>query len=1153
MVPSGSSNSIGGPQSVSPSLLRSNSGLLGGSQSGSIPSQPPFSSLASPHTQLNSNSLLGNITNIPPLSNSFGNGGPIGGLSSSSMSLQQRGGFGSVDTVGSAEPSPMSFTSSSGQVQGQQQCFQNPSNNQLGANQLQTKMDTMQNFQQQISLPQNQQQFLRGGLSNVGHVVPVKMEPEMGTVKLEPQMEPNNQIRPSQQLQSLCGIGAVKTESQQLQSLRSLGTVKIENQHSDTSMFLQQQQQQQHQQQILQLSRQNSQVAAAAAAAQMNYLQQQRILQLQQQQQRQQQQQQQIVKNLPQQRSQLQQQLLQQNLPIRTAMKSTMYEPGMCARRLTQYMYHQQHRPHDNNIEFWRKFIAEYFAPDAKKRWCVSLYGTGRQTTGVFPQDVWHCEICNHKPGRGFETTVEVLPRLFQIKYASGTIEELLYVDMPREYQNASGQIVLDYAKAIQESVFEQLRVVRDGQLRIVFNPDLKISSWEFCARHHEELIPRRVIVPQVSQLGTVVQRYQAATQNASSGLSTQDVQNTCNSYVHSHVSYLNILPFADIAISSLPSASILLLKPCPERSLVTLVIVITQIFSCILAIYALPCQFVPTSQKSILRLDLSLSFDIISDIHPHTSQHRCSDSLHHFQPVHQLHSLVTAGFIQISTGIHPDLFLSVSTEILTAILLLHYMFVASARQIAKALEVPLVNDLGYTKRYVRCLQISEVVNSMKDLIDFSKETGAGPMGKLFVVLILQYSLITFPRRTSSGLQTLQPQQSEQPQIMTPNSNHNDPTSIHSSSMPISTISNDHVGMSNSLNTSSTSASAATVIGALQNPMNAGQENQMNTLNSTHAGNSIQIPSTSVPPSQPNASTFPSTKHACSNNPMPTSQIALRLNSNSPASLPTLQQPAVKLHDNDPNDSQSSVQQILQELMMSSQLNGVNSLENDVKPINGMMSNMNGANCLFGNVMPNDSAINSTESFTSMCGTGLPAAASGMRATMTNNALVMNGRMGTNHLLQDPTTMNYTGWMRGGQPWYHVLPFLDLKKCESGWLSSVEWFSFTLFSRICINTYSATAAMWKTEICKDSLKSTGNEQSYRYDSCVVRLGIILAHSVETLHLSSGKTIGHFLDHKCGIEAHFLRLQFVFDFNQFERHKKTNNERSMANIPTRDES
>jgi hypothetical protein len=116
----------------------------------------------------------------------------------------------------------------------------------------------------------------------------------------------------------------------------------------------------------------------------------------------------------------------------------------------------------DNNIEYWRNFVNEYFAPTAKKRWCVSLYGSGRQTTGVFPQvyfwcywictsftrvflyfiyaselysvlslriwsttlfrvylflsiflsltfhirlqlqDVWHCEICNRKPGRGF-------------------------------------------------------------------------------------------------------------------------------------------------------------------------------------------------------------------------------------------------------------------------------------------------------------------------------------------------------------------------------------------------------------------------------------------------------------------------------------------------------------------------------------------------------------------------------------------------------------------------------------------------------------------------------------------------------------------------------------------------------------------------------
>jgi hypothetical protein len=148
------------------------------------------------------------------------------------------------------------------------------------------------------------------------------------------------------------------------------------------------------------------------------------------------------------------------------------------------------------------------------------------------------------------ETTVEVLPRLCQIKYASGTLEELLYIDMPRESKNVSGQIVLDYTKAIQESVFDQLRVVREGHLRIIFNPDLKvflshfctlfflsfthyygvllyyswtsgafwtniccnpvlslllkIASWEFCARRHEELIPRRSIIPQVLKLSTV-------------------------------------------------------------------------------------------------------------------------------------------------------------------------------------------------------------------------------------------------------------------------------------------------------------------------------------------------------------------------------------------------------------------------------------------------------------------------------------------------------------------------------------------------------------------------------------------------------------------------------------------------------------------------
>ncbi|KAG1331206.1 Transcriptional corepressor SEUSS [Cocos nucifera] len=826
MVPSGPPNPIGGPQSGSPSLLRSNSGLLGGSQAGSLPSQPPLSSLVSPRTQFNSNSLLGNISNVSSLLNqSFGNGPPgsRGGVGVPPANLQQRGGLGgAVAMVGSAKPDQLSFTSSSGPTQGQH--LQNLSGNQLGSDHPQPQqLEAGQNLQQQFSVPhsQQQQQQLQRGSGNVGNMGPVKLEQQMGLA---------DQNGSTQQLQTLCSMSAVKMEPQQLQALRSLGPVKMEPQHSDASMFPQQQRQQ-----YLQL-KQSSQ----AAAAHLSLLQQQRMLQIQQQQQ------QQLLKNLPQQRSQLQQQLHQQVLPVRPQVKQATYEPGMCAQRLTNYMHHQRHRPEDNNIQFWRKFVAEYFAPNAKKRWCVSLYGSGRQTTGVLPQDSWHCEICNCKPGRGFETTVEVLPRLCQIKYASGTLEELLYVDMPHESQNASGQIVLDYAKAIQESVFEQLRVVRDGQLRIVFNPDLKIASWEFCARHHEELIPRRHIIPQVGQLGAMVQKYQAAVHNASSGLSTQDLQNSCN------------------------------------------------------------------------------------------------------------------------------------------------LFMASARQLAKALEVPLVNDLGYTKRYVRCLQISEVVNSMKDLIDYSRETGTGPMD----------SLINFPRRRSlsSGLQAWQAPQPEQQQSVTQNSKHDDRNVAHASGEQLAPASNGGVSANNCINAaSSTSTSATTTAGLHQNSMNYGQENLMSTVNNARLSSSNSLPQ--LNPSSPFPSPAPSTSD---NNP--TTHNTTHLSStSSAANLFATQQMMVQPHEAHPHESQSSVQQILREMMMSSQLNGVSTSGNDMKGINGMNSVLSGGNCSVGNGIANSSAVGGM-GFGGTGGIGPLAAAGGIRAAMGNGAMTMNGRIGMNNISQDPTT-----------------------------------------------------------------------------------------------------------------------------------------------------
>lgn len=54
-------------------------------------------------------------------------------------------------------------------------------------------------------------------------------------------------------------------------------------------------------------------------------------------------------------------------------------------------------------------------------------------------------------------------------------IDELLFLDLPQEYRFPSGIMMLKCGKAVQESVHENLRVVHQGQLRIVFTNDLKV------------------------------------------------------------------------------------------------------------------------------------------------------------------------------------------------------------------------------------------------------------------------------------------------------------------------------------------------------------------------------------------------------------------------------------------------------------------------------------------------------------------------------------------------------------------------------------------------------------------------------------------------------------------------------------------------------
>ncbi|GMY12456.1 transcriptional corepressor SEUSS-like [Fagus crenata] len=859
MLPSGSPTPIGGAQSVSPALIRSNSAVLG-SQGGFMPPQAAFSSAGPPRAQCNLN-YAPNISSF--LNQTFGSGGL--NTSISGLGVFQRG---SVDTTAGSDPlstvandisfSPPIFapsnianSGSSDQVQKSQTSISYGNPMLSDQQQSQLKKFESQKFQHrsmqqssvslsqlqphQLQLQQQQFQSIQGGLGGVH------------TVKLEPQML-NDQIGMQQQLQSMLNLGPVKLEPQQKQMGRGIRPVKLEHNHSDQAMFLQQQQQQ-----FLQMSRQSSE----AVTAQMNFLQQQRIMQLKQQEN------QQLLKTLPLQRPHLQQQFQQQTLPIRSAVRPV-YEPGMCARRLTQYMYQQQHRPEDNNIEFWRKFVAEFFAPNAKKKWCVSLYGNSHQTNGVFPQDVWHCDICNCKPGRGFETTVEVLPRLFKIKYDSGTLQELLFVDMPREYENSSGQIVLDYAKAIHESVFEQLRVVRDGQLRLIFSPDLKICSWEFCTQHHEELIPRRILIPQLTQVGAAAQKYQAAAQNASTNSSAQDLQTNCN------------------------------------------------------------------------------------------------------------------------------------------------MFVASAHQLAKTVEVPLVNDVGYTKRYVRCLQIAEVVNIMKDLIDYSQQTGKGPMESLAKFACGTSSLTGL---RNSAQQTEERQQLQQ-QIMgqTLINDH----SLRGTAMQPSSSN----CVNNSQPTTSTLTSATSVVGPLrENSMNSRHENQMNTPSSPYAGTPVQIPSagssTTLPPDQLNPpSPFLSpTLSSCYNPPQTShnasSATSSHINSaNSPAQIP--QQHSSQSEAN-LNESQSSIEKILHEIMNSSQYSGersmvsVGSLGSNLNNVNSRSTTLTSTNSQVGNgIANNNNSGLPYGGFGNMGGSiGLSNAARGMRTAMGNNSGTLTGRAGFPLIPQD--------------------------------------------------------------------------------------------------------------------------------------------------------
>jgi hypothetical protein len=85
------------------------------------------------------------------------------------------------------------------------------------------------------------------------------------------------------------------------------------------------------------------------------------------------------------------------------------------------------------------------------------------------------------------EASYEVLPRLCQIRFDHGVIDEYIYLDMPNEFRLANGQMLLEHAKVIQKSVYEHQHVTHEGHLRIIFTPELKVCCLVWgcaCACH---------------------------------------------------------------------------------------------------------------------------------------------------------------------------------------------------------------------------------------------------------------------------------------------------------------------------------------------------------------------------------------------------------------------------------------------------------------------------------------------------------------------------------------------------------------------------------------------------------------------------------------------------------------------------------------------
>lgn len=177
--------------------------------------------------------------------------------------------------------------------------------------------------------------------------------------------------------------------------------------------------------------------------------------------------------------------------------------------RLLRFCQLQNKRPDDNNIEYWKAFVKEYFTTTAVLRLGVafaqdqarSLKLAGASVTEEMARSV-------------LVAPAAVLPRLFQIKFEHGLKEEYLFLGNVQEILLPSGDILVICYRAVEQSVFDNMKVMRHGQLRATFNNELKMTAYDFTLKSIDCTYSQTDVIQQSISLRQVLGQYSAKVDN---------------------------------------------------------------------------------------------------------------------------------------------------------------------------------------------------------------------------------------------------------------------------------------------------------------------------------------------------------------------------------------------------------------------------------------------------------------------------------------------------------------------------------------------------------------------------------------------------------------------------------------------------------------